>query len=65
MVVSTSGIEFRPALERISQTTTVPVNVWRRFAVLGPGLEFVILGNASFELRIRMDGQLRGLRGPS
>jgi hypothetical protein len=46
------GIEFRPALESISQTATAPVSVWRRFMVLGPGLEFVILGNASLELRI-------------
>lgn len=46
------GIEFRPILERISQTRTSPVSVWRRFMVLGPGLEFVVLGNASLELEI-------------
>jgi hypothetical protein len=46
------GIEFRPVLEGISETATAPVSVWRRFMVLGPGLEFVILGNASLELRI-------------
>ena len=33
--------------------------------VLGPGLEFVILGNASLKFEFRMDGQLTGLRGLS
>jgi hypothetical protein len=46
------GIEFRPVFEGISQTATAPVSVWRRFMVLGPGSEFVILRNASLELRI-------------
>ena len=46
------GIEFRPVLEGISRTAAAPVSVWRRFMVLGPGLEFVILGDASLELRI-------------
>lgn len=46
------GIEFRPVLEGISETARGPVSVWRRFMVLGPGLEFVILGNASLELQI-------------
>jgi hypothetical protein len=46
------GIEFRPALEGISQTAGALVSVWRRFMVLGPGSEFVILGNASLELQI-------------
>jgi hypothetical protein len=46
------GMEFRPLLEGISQTATAPVSVWRRFMVLSPGLEFVMLGNASLELRI-------------
>ena len=46
------GIEFRPVLESISQTAAAPVSVWRRFMVLGPGLEFVILGNTSLELQI-------------
>lgn len=49
------GIEFRPVLEQISQTRTSPVSVWRRFMVLGPGLEFVVLGNASLKLRIPND----------
>ena len=35
-----------------SQIATAPVSVWRRFMVLGPSLEFLILGNASLELRI-------------
>jgi len=46
------GIEFRPVLEGMLETAGAPVSVWRRFMVLGPGLEFVILGNASLELRI-------------
>jgi hypothetical protein len=46
------GMEFRPLLEGISQTATAPVSFWRRFLVLSPGLEFVMLGNASLELRI-------------
>ena len=46
------GIEFRPVLEAISDTAIGPVSVWRRFMVLGPGSEFVALGDGSLELRI-------------
>jgi hypothetical protein len=46
------GIEFRPVLKAISNTATGPVSVWRRFMVLGPGLEFVVLGDASLALQI-------------
>jgi len=52
------GIDFRPVLEAISGTAARPVSVWRRFMVLGPGLEFVVLGDASLELRIP-DGWMR------
>ena len=46
------GIEFRPVLEGITDTATGPVSVWRRFMVLGPGWEFVVLGDAALALRI-------------
>jgi len=44
------GIEFRPVLERITQSAGQPVSVWRRFMVLGPGAEFLVLGNEPLAL---------------
>ena len=49
------GIEFRPVLEKIAQSAGAPVAVWRRFMVLGPGTEFVILGRELRALEIPED----------
>jgi len=38
--------------ERIAQSADEPVSVWRRFMVLGPGTEFVILGPAPLALQL-------------
>jgi hypothetical protein len=46
------GIAFRPVLDAISDTASGPVSIWRRFMVLGPGSEFVVLGDGTLELRI-------------
>jgi hypothetical protein len=46
------GISFRPVLEGMTNAAVGPVSVWRRFMVLGPGSEFVVLGGASFELQV-------------
>jgi hypothetical protein len=46
------GIEFRPALEQIAQSAGAPLAVWRRFMVLGPGTEFVILGRGLHALEV-------------
>jgi hypothetical protein len=46
------GIQFRPVLESIAQSAQEPVSVWRRFMVLGPGTEFVILGPAPLALQL-------------
>lgn len=46
------GIEFRPALEQIAQSGGAPLAVWRRFMVLGPGTEFVILGRGLRALEV-------------
>jgi hypothetical protein len=36
------GIEFRPVLRRLTDIG-MPVSVWRRFMVLGPGTEFLVV----------------------
>lgn len=46
------GIQFLPVLESIAQSAKEPVSVWRRFMVLGPGTEFVILGRAPLTLQL-------------
>jgi hypothetical protein len=49
------GIDFRPALEQITESAGAPFAVWRRFMVLGPGTEFVILGRGLRALKIPDD----------
>lgn len=46
------GIQFRPPLKAISDSAGVPVSVWRRFMVLGPGPEFIIFGPAPLTIRL-------------
>ena len=47
------GIAFRPDLEDIARSACQPVSVWRRFMVLGPGREFLVLGRDPLTLRIQ------------
>jgi hypothetical protein len=56
------GIDFRPALEQITQSTEQLVSVWRRFMVLGPGLEFLVLGSHPLTLRIPPGWRAHGVR---
>ncbi len=46
------GIQFRPVLEKIAQSAGMPVSVWRRFMVLGPGPEFIVFGSAPLALQL-------------
>jgi hypothetical protein len=46
------GIEFRPVLEAITRSAGQPVSVWRRFMVLGPGKEFLVLGRDPLRLQL-------------
>jgi len=46
------GIAFRPVMEEIVASAGQPVSVWRRFMVLGPGREFLILGREPLPLRL-------------
>lgn len=46
------GITFRPELESITRSAGQPVSVWRRFMVLGPGREFLVLGRAPLTLHL-------------
>lgn len=45
------GIAFRPVLEDITRSAGQPVSVWRRFMVLGPGREFLVLGRDPLRLQ--------------
>jgi hypothetical protein len=49
---------FRPALEKIIQGAG-KVSVWRRFMVLGRGLEFIIFGLAPLALQTPVGWQMR------
>jgi hypothetical protein len=46
------GIDFRPALESITAGAGQTVSVWRRFMVLGPGREFLVLGHRPLALAL-------------
>lgn len=46
------GIAFRPVLEEIARSAGQPVSVWRRFMVLGPGREFLVLGRDPLALAL-------------
>lgn len=46
------GIAFRPVMDEIVASAGQPVSVWRRFMVLGPGREFLILGPEPLSLRL-------------
>jgi hypothetical protein len=46
------GIAFRPAIDEIVGSAGQPVSVWRRFMVLGPGREFLVLARDPLSLRL-------------
>ncbi|HEX5420999.1 MAG TPA: hypothetical protein VFY39_13450 [Gammaproteobacteria bacterium] len=56
------GIEFRPVLEAITRSAGQPVSVWRRFMVLGPGKEFLVLGRDPLRLQLPPGWQAHGVR---
>ncbi|MBX6426586.1 MAG: hypothetical protein IRZ09_11770 [Variibacter sp.] len=56
------GIAFRPVLEEIARSAGQPVSVWRRFMVLGPGREFLVLGRHPLGLRIPQGWEAHGVR---
>jgi hypothetical protein len=56
------GIAFRPELEDMTRSAGQPVSVWRRFMVLGPGREFLVLGHDPLSLPIRHGWQAHGVR---
>jgi hypothetical protein len=46
------GIDYRPPLDGIVASAGQAVSVWRRFMVLGPGREFLVLGRAPLSLTL-------------
>jgi hypothetical protein len=46
------GIDFRPDLADIAASAGQAVSVWRRFMVLGPGREFLVLGRTPLALTL-------------
>lgn len=46
------GIDFRPVLRKITDGANQPVSVWRRFMVLGPATEFLVLGKRPLALKV-------------
>lgn len=55
------GVQFRPALEKISQSAGTLVSIWRRFMVLGPGPEFIVFGPSPLTLPIPIGWQMHGV----
>jgi hypothetical protein len=56
------GITFRPVLEEITRSAGQPVSVWRRFMVLGPGKEFLVLGRAPLRLQLPLGWEAHAVR---
>ncbi len=56
------GIAFRPVLEEITRSAGQPVSVWRRFMVLGPGKEFVVLGRDPLRLQLPAGWEAHSVR---
>jgi hypothetical protein len=56
------GIAFRPALEEIVRSAGQPVSVWRRFMVLGPGKEFLVLGRDPLRLTLPQGWEAHSVR---
>jgi hypothetical protein len=56
------GIAFRPALEEITRSANQPVSVWRRFMVLGPGKEFLVLGRDPLRLELPQGWESHSVR---
>jgi hypothetical protein len=56
------GITFGPVLREIADSAGQPVSVWRRFMVLGPGREFLMLGRQPLSLRLPPDWDAHTVR---
>jgi hypothetical protein len=56
------GIAFRPVLEEITRAAGQPVSVWRRFMVLGPGKEFLVLGRDPLRLQLPQGWEAHSVR---
>lgn len=56
------GIAFRPVLVEITRSAGQPVSVWRRFMVLGPGKEFLVLGRDPLRLQLAQDWEAHSVR---
>lgn len=56
------GIAFRPVLEEITRAAGQPLSVWRRFMVLGPGKEFLVLGRDPLRLRLPQGWEAHGVQ---
>jgi hypothetical protein len=56
------GIAYRPVLEDITRSAGQPVSVWRRFMVLGPGKEFLVLGRDPLRLQVPQGWEAHGVR---
>jgi hypothetical protein len=56
------GIAFRPVLEEIVGSAGQPVSVWRRFMVLGPGKEFLVLGRDPLRLTLSQGWEAHSVR---
>ena len=61
MANSSARIQFRQPLNKITERAGVPVSVWRRFMVLGPGPEFIIFGSAPLILQLEDGWQAHGV----
>lgn len=55
------GIQFRQPLKKITDSAGVPVSVWRRFMVLGPGPEFIVFGPAPLNFQLPDGWQAHGV----
>ncbi|HET7851084.1 MAG TPA: hypothetical protein VFL51_18705 [Pseudolabrys sp.] len=56
------GIAFHPVLEEITRSAGQPVSVWRRFMVLGPGKEFLVLGRDPLRLQLPQAWEAHSVR---
>lgn len=56
------GIAYRSILEDITGSASQPVSVWRRFMVLGPGREFLVLGHDPLRLQLPQGWETHSVR---
>jgi len=56
------GIAYRPVFEDIVRPAGPSVSVWRRFMVLGPGREFLVLGRDPLRLQLPQGWEAHSVR---